>query len=250
MKYYLLRFRLLTALLSFVCSADLLAGVSEQIAQDFKPLSGYVVGQADESYVIDLDAADGLSVGDVLTVVEPGAVLTHPVSGESLGRLEQVKAVLKVTQVRPGFSLARAVGATDGIGRGDPIRRYQNVTVVFRDYTGDGESLYLELRRALPMLQWQDYTSVTQSGALATPPESRTHLVFELRDAGLTVRDTESQLLRSYAWPGTVTGKVQRTAPSPAAVTVPAAAIPQATPPAPEPAVREQIGRASCRERV
>ncbi len=171
MMDYLLRFRLLTVLLSFVCPAQLLAGASEQVVQDFKPLSGYVVGQADESYVIDLDAADGLSVGDVVTVVEPGAALTHPVSGESLGRLEKVKGVLRVTQMRAGLSLARPMGSTDSVGRGDPIRRYQNVKAAFHDYTGDGEPLYLELRSALPMLQWQDYTSVSQSGAPATPPK-------------------------------------------------------------------------------
>ncbi len=240
MMDYLLRFRLLTVLLSFVCPAQLLAGASEQVVQDFKPLSGYVVGQADESYVIDLDAADGLSVGDVVTVVEPGAALTHPVSGESLGRLEKIKGVLKVTQVRAGFSLARPMGSTDSVGRGDSIRRYQNVKAAFHDYTGDGEPLYFELRSALPMLQWQDYTSVSQSGAPATPPEIRTDLVFALRDAGLTVRDAESQLLRSYAWPGTVVGEVPPTAPPPA-ITTPAVSVPETIRPVPEPPVRERF---------
>jgi hypothetical protein len=189
MMDYLLRFRLLTALFSLMCSAQLLAAVSEQIVQDFKPLSGYVVGQAGESYVIDLDAADGLSVGDVVTVVEPGAVLTHPVSGESLGRLENIKAVLKVTQVRAEFSLARPVGATGGVGRGDPIRRYQNVGVAFHDYTGEGEPLYLGLRSALPMLQWQDYARVTEPAAPAASRESGIHLLFELREDVYVVRD-------------------------------------------------------------
>jgi hypothetical protein len=241
MTDYLLRSRLLTALFSLVCSAPLFAGVSEQIVQDFKPLSGYVVGQAGQRYVIDLDAADGLSVGDVVTVVEPGAALTHPVSGESLGRLEKIKGVLKVTQVRAGFSLARPVGATGGVGRGDPIRRYQNVKAAFHDYTGDGEPLYLELRSALPTLQWQDYARATEPGAPTASAESGTHLSFELREEGLTVRDAESRLLKTYAWPGTVIGEARRAAPSPMAVPAPAAAVPQAAPPVLERPARERF---------
>ena len=231
MTDYLLRPRLLTALFSLVCSAPLFAGVSEQVVQDFKPLSGYVVGQNGQSYIIDLDAADGLSVGDVVTVVEPGAALTHPVSGESLGRLEKIKAVLKVTQLRAGFSLARPVGARGGVGRGDAIRRYQDVPAAFHDYTDDGEPLYLELRGALPRLQWQDYASATEPGAPASSAEAGPHLLFELRQEGLTVRDAESRVLKTYAWPGTVVGRAQRAPPSSVAVPVPAA--PQATRPVP-----------------
>jgi hypothetical protein len=245
MRYYLLRFRFLTVLLSLACSAQLLAGVSEQIVQDLKPLSGYVVGQEGQSYIIDLDAADGLSVGDVVTVVEPGAALTHPVSGESLGRLEKIKGALKVMQLRAGFSLARPVGAAGDIDRGDPIRRYQNVKAAFHDYTGDGEPLYLELRRALPTLQWQDYASATEPGAPTASAESgMTHLLFELRQEGLTVRDAESRLLKTYAWPETVIGEEQRAAPSPIApiaVPAPAAPVPQATPPVPELPIQERF---------
>jgi hypothetical protein len=241
MTCYLLRLRFLTALLSFVCSAHLFAGVSEQIVQDFEPLSGYVVGQEGRSYIIDLEAADGLSVGDVVTIVEPGAVLTHPVSGESLGRLEKIKGMLRVTQVRTGFSLARPVGASGGIARGDPIRRYQNVKAAFHDYRGDGEPLYLELRNALSTLQWQAYSRATESGASAALLEGGTHLLFELRKEGLTVRDAESRLLKAYAWPGTVIGAERRAAPSSVAVPDPAAAVPRASATAPGKPVQERF---------
>lgn len=204
----------------------------EQITQDFKPLTGYVVSKETQGYVIDMKRADGIGVGDLLSVVGPGKPLTHPVTGKVLGQLEQTKAVLKVTQVGDEFSFARAVDGAAAVARGDPVRRYINVKALFSDQSADGsgEPLYAQLRHALPSLEWVGYAT----GSAATSQNIPGGLVFELRDKQLTVRDVESELVRSYRI-GDVQPVTRRSLAAPAAATAtgPEVMLPERTPEAP-----------------
>ncbi len=135
------------------------AAVIDDVARDFKPISGYVIMTAGSEYLIDLDASKGVSAGDLFSVVRPGKKITHPVTGKVLGTLEEVKSILKVTRLQPGFSHTRVLGKGDSIKRGDQIRRYENIPAFFWDYSGNGEPFFFQLRNTLPSLKWQDYSS-------------------------------------------------------------------------------------------
>ena len=71
------------------------AAVIDEVARDFKPISGYVIMEAGGEYLIDLDASKGVSAGDLFSVVRPGKKITHPVTGKVLGTLEEIKGILK-----------------------------------------------------------------------------------------------------------------------------------------------------------
>ncbi|MDD2557531.1 MAG: hypothetical protein PHH87_04475 [Desulfuromonas sp.] len=176
------------------------ATVMEQVEKDFAPVAGIVVMAAGaDTYIIDLDGSSGLVVGDLLAVVEEGAPIVHPVTKKILGTLDKPVAVLRVTQVKGGYSYANVVdpqGDSVTIGAGAKLKRYSNLSAAFRDEVGGHEAMYVGLRRALPQLEWQE--SVEGPAA---------KLFFNVTPNGLEVRDAESSLIRAYApEPGHGTG--------------------------------------------
>jgi len=202
------------------------AAVIDQIREDFRPVTGYVIMPVGEEYLIDLDAANGLQVGDLIAVVREGEKIVHPVTKEVLGSLDEVKGVLQVTRIKSGYSYARPVVPAKGdISRGDKVRRYANLPATFWDYTGQGEKFYPELKAALPELEWPGYEAA-QAQRPEVPEQAKgssAQLFFLLRRDGLQVRGPGLQMLRTYPLPEAV-----QAAP-------PAAAVAAPTPPLPAP---------------
>jgi len=179
------------------------AAVIDEVARDFKPISGYVVIVTSGEFLIDLDASKRIATGDLFSVLEPGKKITHPVTGKVLGTLEEVKAILKVTRLRTGFSYTRVLGKDGDIQRGDQVRRYENIPTLFWDYTGKGEPFYYQLRNTLPSLKWQDYSAAQarKPKTGSTPSGEDASLLFILESEGLEVRDSELQLIHRYGVP-------------------------------------------------
>jgi hypothetical protein len=175
------------------------ATVLDDLARDFAPISGYVVMPADGEFLVDLDAAGGISVGDLFSVVHPGEKIVHPVSGKVLGSLDRVKGFLQVTGIRSGYSHARPLNVKEEIKRGDVIRRFEHVPAVFLDATGGGRQIFDRLRTALPGLEWR-YEAITGDGKKLRLPEGAL-LAFVLGSDGLEVRGPDGTL-RSYKIPG------------------------------------------------
>ncbi|WP_027714871.1 VCBS repeat-containing protein [Desulfuromonas sp. TF] len=202
-----LRIVFAVALLFLVLVTTASAAVLDEIARDFKPLSGYVIMPVDGEYLIDKDASHRVSVGDLFTVVKPGEKIIHPVTKEVLGTLDEVKGVLQVTRVKSGYSYARPVGKDQKVERGDVVTRYEKIPARFWDYTGKGQAFFAELKSTLPALEWQDY-AVSQAKRPQAPsalPEQGAALIFILRHDGLEVRDSGFQALHAYPVPERLT---------------------------------------------
>jgi hypothetical protein len=146
------------------------ATVLDDISRDFAPLSGYVVMPADGEFLVDLDATNGIAVGDLFGVVSPGEKIVHPVSGKELGTLERVKGFLQITRIRPGYSHARPMKMKEEIRRGDVIRRFEHVPALFLDRTGKGKPFFDRLRSILPGFEWK-FQEAAGDGILPPPPE-------------------------------------------------------------------------------
>jgi hypothetical protein len=170
------------------------------IANDLKPLDGYVVKAGENEFIIDLDGKHGIEVGDIFSVMGPGEELVHPVTQKNIGRLEEVKGVLKVIRLSDGFSFARPIGEAAAIKRGDQIRRFSLLKAVFWDYSDANRPLFDHLQNTLPSLTWQDY----KTSQVERPPkpsalvEQSAALIFIVRDNILEVRDAQFGLLRKY----------------------------------------------------
>jgi hypothetical protein len=202
-------------LLAFVTTAAG-AAVLDEIARDFKPLSGFVIMPVDGEYLIDKDASSGVAAGDLFTVVSAGEKIVHPVTKEVLGTLDEVKGVLQVTRVKSGYSYARPVGKDQKVERGDAITRFEKVPARLWDYTGQGQAFFGELKSTLPALEWQDYAAAQASRPQVPSalPEQEAALVFILKHDGLEVRDGGFQALRAYPVPEGVTAGASVAAPA------------------------------------
>jgi hypothetical protein len=182
------------------------AAVIDDITQDFEPISGYVIMSDGGEFVIDLDDTQGISTGDIFSVIKSGKKIVHPVTKKVLGTLEEVMGVLKVTRTKSGFSFARPIGKAADIKRGDPIRRYGNLPALFWDYTGKGLSFFIQLQKALTDLKWRDYNSSqnTRPPKPGANSETRESLTFILTERGIEVRDPEFAVIRSYDYPASL----------------------------------------------
>lgn len=212
------RLSVIAVVAASVISSVAPAGVLEDLARDFAPISGVVVQPADGEFLIDRTAADGVDVGDLFSVVQPGERIVHPVTGKELGTLDRVKGFLQVTRVRPGFSFTHPLGSTEEIRGGDLIRRYDHVPALFLDRTGKGKTFYDRLRSVLPGLDWQ----YRELGADGTPPKipERILLSFLLGPDTLEVRAPNSPV-RTYDLAGGTTEAAPR-----ASTTAPVPAVP------------------------
>ena len=186
-----------TGLLLIVPPPNASAGVVETVKEDLRPISGTVVMQQEGDYLVDLDARHGLRVGDLLSVVTKGPEVIHPRTKEVLGRLDEAKAVLQVTQIKSGFSLTRPHSGAATIADGDLVRRFALLTASFRGPAPQSKALYEELREALPELEWQGlFSAGEQSGS-----SLKTDLVFTLENKELRLLDREGHPLRTWAYP-------------------------------------------------
>ncbi|MEA3466125.1 MAG: hypothetical protein U9R29_09015 [Thermodesulfobacteriota bacterium] len=187
-----MKFRLIgvmAVVLLCMSSLPVTAEVIDLVKKDFTAESGYVVMPAGGEYIIDLDAVQGITAGDLLAVVEQGDAIVHPVTGKVLGTMDKTVAVLQVSRVKSGYSYASAVsGDTAKIQAGTKIDRFSNLSAVYRDETGTNEVLFAKLKAALPLLQWQVSSSATMAD-----------LFFTATPSGLQVRDSKGQLIRAYA---------------------------------------------------
>jgi hypothetical protein len=211
------------------------AAVIDEIATDFKPLSGYVVMTSEGEYIIDLDNTKGVVTGDLFSVVTTGKKIVHPVTGKVLGTLEEVKGILKVIRIKSGYSFARPLGKAGNIKRGDPIRRYEHMSALFWDYTAKGKSFFAQLQQTLPALKWQDYESAqrlrpSQPTAPAGKSES---MIFILTDRGVQVRDPEFYVIHTYDIPKSLTSSSAEPSGGAQAVLVPAPLVVKPAPKGP-----------------
>jgi hypothetical protein len=194
-----------TGLLLTVSPRFAAAGVIETVREDLRPVSGYVVMQREGEYVVDLDARHRLRVGDLLSVVTKGPEVIHPVTKEVLGRLDEAKAVLQVTQMKSGFSLARLVSGNEKIADGDIVRRFAHLTAMVQGPAGS-RARYEELRNALPELEWQGlFSAGKQEGG-----GPKADLVFTLEKNELRMSDREGHPMRTWAYPVAAAEPVQQ----------------------------------------
>ncbi len=224
----------LTILFCIAFAIPCRAAVVDEVASDFKPLSGYVVMPVGEGFLIDQDASKGVSVGDLFAVVRVGEKVIHPVTKEVLGTLDEVKGFLQVTRIKSGYSYARPLGKANAFKAGDVIHRYQRIPATFWDYTGQGAGVYAQLKDRLPNLDWQDYAAAQAN----RPPQpavtgtTDTALFFVLAPSGLQVHGPDSQVIHAYPRPALPVAE-SAIAPSGPAAAVPPVTAPVAVAPSP-----------------
>lgn len=100
------------------------ADLAADLAQHFPIISGDVMGVEGEQISLNVGAQDGISAGIQLELFREGEILTHPISGAVLGRVEEALGTIVVLQVFPDRAVARRTDPTDprAVRMGDKVR--------------------------------------------------------------------------------------------------------------------------------
>ncbi len=197
--------RLLLTLLILSFPASLLAELPATLESDFAPLDGYVVmPMEDDEFLIDLDASDGLRIGDIFSILHPGQPIVHPVSGEVIGHLDGNAAFLQVTRIKSGYSYARKIDGTAKVSKGEAIHRFAGVPTGFSASEEGGSELQAQLQQKLTRLDWQ------APGSSPAPL-----LLFESNVNSLRVRTRDGAVLFQYPLSGATPTQL---APAPSAL--------------------------------
>lgn len=107
---------------SSVSAATGLDRMAGQIEGLFPDLKGFVLSVEGGQVLIDLKQGQPLKPGDVLNVVRLGETLTHPVTGEVVGRKETDVGTVEVVEVRDNYSITRVLSTRQPIQSGDAVR--------------------------------------------------------------------------------------------------------------------------------
>ncbi len=199
------------ALAATLCAIPAIANFKEDVARDLGPKSASLIAPAPSGseWLIDADASQGVQTGDLFSVIIKGAPVVNPITKQTIGNLETVKAVLRVTKVKNGYSYAEIIDGKADLKAGEEARRFSGMPAIFWDYAGDGEAVFTQLQGALPHLDWQNYAAAQGSKPEQPQPvlNMEPGLVFVYNDKGLGVKDQSFQPLRFYR-PDQVTDKV------------------------------------------
>ncbi|OCL26506.1 hypothetical protein U472_10950 [Orenia metallireducens] len=100
-----------------------LDGLSKTLFKDIEFLEGHVVDVKEDQIYINLGDKENLFIGQRFKVVREGELLKDPITQMILGKLEREIGELEVSQVKEGFSIAKAsrVDSKVRIERGDKI---------------------------------------------------------------------------------------------------------------------------------
>jgi hypothetical protein len=96
--------------------------ISAQIESLFPLLEGYVVSVEGDKLFLDLKQGQDISKGDRLKLIRYGEDIIHPVSKEKIGRKETDMGEVEVVEVRPDFTIARALAPSTAVQAGDGVR--------------------------------------------------------------------------------------------------------------------------------
>src|SRR5262249_47492648 len=93
----------------------------EQLADLFPKVQGEVLEAQGGSVTLDIGRKDGVQPGLVLEVIRQGREITHPRTGQVLGRVEDTVGTVTVAAVQERFSTARSVTGGE-VKPGDRVR--------------------------------------------------------------------------------------------------------------------------------
>ena len=150
-----------------------------QLNQDFRSLSGNILLEMDNEYLIDLDTNAGIHIGDIITLVLPAR---RGFSG--LGLKDQPAGYLRVSRVKSGYSYAVMAKGKIRPQPQSKIIRYHRVPARL---ISSSAKLSAEIKDALDHLIWLE-------------PGSRKQplLTFILKNNSLSVYDSQGSLLYQY----------------------------------------------------
>ena len=176
------------------------ATLSESLAKDFSPISGYILKSNKKACYIDLGTNKGGKSGDLYAVISPGEKLIHPKTNQVISIIDQVRGYIKITRVYPDYAIARLVHQNFPIKRGQKIRRFDCLRAVVREKSVLSSPYVSLFRQVIPNLEWLSVSDQNQSIAELIHSINRETptILFDITPEKLNIYDFECQLIKHY----------------------------------------------------
>ena len=136
------------------CPAVALAELPELVQSDFAVLEGVVVMPINDEYIVTLEDRDDLHIGDILTLVNPGKKVFHPVTKELIGSIDEVVGFLQVSRIHSGYSYARVLTEDLKPEAGAQFKRFEQVPAFLKTVQEADPGLARQLQVNLPQFKW------------------------------------------------------------------------------------------------
>lgn len=169
------------------CPVVALAELPERVQSDFAVLEGVVVMPINDEYIVSLDDRDNLHVGDILTLVNHGKKVLHPVTKEVLGSVDEVVGFLQVSRIHSGYSYARPLTDDLHAEAGAILTRFEQVPAFLKADQEAEPDLARQLQINLPQFKWLEKSQSDQA-----------LLTFNLQAEALDVRTVQGDSLHRY----------------------------------------------------
>ncbi len=88
--------------------------IVERVQAFFPKVEGVIVTVENRQVYLDAGTATGVRPGMEMSVFREGPEFKHPLTGVVLGRLEEDVGIVKIVEVREGYSIAEVVGMKEG----------------------------------------------------------------------------------------------------------------------------------------
>jgi len=177
------------------------AKINPTIIKDFSSINGYIVKSlSPENFIIDLDSEDGIMTGDLFTVITEKEPLTHPITDNVIGKLDDIKAILRITQIKKGYAfstLIKKINNNSSIQPGDRVKRYDQIKTQFIDQNCNGKQLFTLLIKKIPQLSWKPYYRCSNAQKEIIN-NNLIELNLILTKNGLEVKDLDNRLIHYY----------------------------------------------------
>jgi len=201
-KKYLKLFFIVSFISSSLAAFSFAITINPTIINDLSSVSGYIVKkQSQNVFIIDLDATDGIMTGDLFSVITEKESLTHPITEHVIGKLDQVKAILRVTQVKKGYaytSVVKVIEKNSVILPGDNVKRYNQMKTQFIDQTGNGKHIFTVLMKNLSHCSWKPYARVPESDKNLQNRVMLSDLNIFFHKKGIEIKDMKGNLIHFY----------------------------------------------------
>ncbi len=151
-----------------VCLAGELPVAS--IIKDLSVIEAAMIVRPNGNLLLNKGSNDSVRKGDLWSVYSKGEIVLDPISGEELGSIDESIGTARITRTDKRFSEVKLIAPAknSAVKTAQQAKRYDGITTIFQDETGDNYAVYEKLRIDLPSLNWEYKQS--KEGAKFTPP--------------------------------------------------------------------------------
>lgn len=134
-----------------LCIAQINSKIYEELKKDFSPISAYIIGKEDKTFIIDKGRVQGIKPKDIFMIYKTGKKIVHPITKKVLGYIKKPIGKLEIIRVDENFAIGKIISQSEKISVPALIKRFSELKIlIIADDQTLGNKLFLILKDLLP----------------------------------------------------------------------------------------------------